>query len=783
MRTVYFLICLFFCSWASCHNNLIIFTDVLDDDIRAILHILGNEEGRKKLEAVVVTSGNARLKARVVENIIEGFGFKIPVYVGTSSNLLSSNVTSFAGNFEREGVGLVESKELGKLKKEYESRDNKFKENIPKELKKHFIKALAEGRKIDCIVLTAPTDIVGFVRENRNLSKKVMGNLFGMGFYKKRNELLVAPYNTMVDPASVEELFRLFNEGFFENIYHLPSDTIQQRSDLPSGYFPLDHQRRFDLEKSMIDNPLLKAVFYSAREYHLSWQNSALKEIGVGFNDFNRWVPSTFMSASEAIAFYFADTVPVDLALMSERDLFALKAVSRGVTFNSTNLEFKEQREIRKLFDIQRVDGLFVLDRHIKAIEKLSQIMPSKSFLKILGEIRGQRAFHFLPPEIYKRSYNRPLILIFKNSPDDWFGLMNILSDPNGSDALERGGIIVEGFSTVEVAKSVLFMLEEFGFEEKISVASGYGYKENEVEEIPNFTGERALYEMNEGTKAFQKYLPSISDKKITTPQFILDSAFSDNSFVDAVILGEGVDFFEYLNENPALYKKVSSAYIMGGGRLQSSGELKLSRNWLVHTSLILGGIKKLEDSKSKVFVFSSDRFGGSIIAHKAKESIGTGVGTQEGLNLVQGKFLSIKAVVDHTSNWSRVFSWLLGDKGKKAGVNFDPSKEMETISFSPLGVTICDLYMGGEFYGQKMGFNFDKVNINLGQKISYSPAEDMFEGVYWMSHRPYSLPERISKSLGNGLFVISKTKEAKKLHQIVKDNSLFDKSCNENLL
>ena len=120
MKFIISFIAILFCgvfSIASYPNKKLIITDMLDDDIRALVHLLSNSDTRMTIQAIVTSTGNTQLKAFVAQKIVEGFGLNIPVYAGTSSDLTLSPITQFAGRYEKEGYPIITLREMNTLKK------------------------------------------------------------------------------------------------------------------------------------------------------------------------------------------------------------------------------------------------------------------------------------------------------------------------------------------------------------------------------------------------------------------------------------------------------------------------------------------------------------------------------------------------------------------------------------------------------------------------------------------------------------------------------------------
>ena len=104
-------------AYAAHPNEKVIITDLLDDDIRALVHLLTDPEVRSSIRALVVSTGNVQLKAAIARRIVAGLGLDTPVYAGTSTDLSANKVIAFAGNYEKEGAPLLTNAEIREVRK------------------------------------------------------------------------------------------------------------------------------------------------------------------------------------------------------------------------------------------------------------------------------------------------------------------------------------------------------------------------------------------------------------------------------------------------------------------------------------------------------------------------------------------------------------------------------------------------------------------------------------------------------------------------------------------
>ena len=128
-----------------------------------------------------------------------------------------------------------------------------------------------------------------------------------------------------------------------------------------------------------------------------------------------------------------------------------------------------------------------------------------------------------------------------------------------------------------------------------------------------------------------------------------------------AVILGEGHDTLETIKGLPeaALREHMGSVFVMGGGRPKDGADLSKgfdrTRNWIRDVDTVFSAFSKLGEAGKKVFVFSSDQFGGSMVA-KTDKNLGNGEVMFSELDRLGIDSEVLAAVRDHWERWSRVF-------------------------------------------------------------------------------------------------------------------------------
>ncbi|MGZ3775974.1 MAG: nucleoside hydrolase [Pseudobdellovibrionaceae bacterium] len=771
-------------------NKKIVITDMLDDDIRALLHLLSDKETRGSVKALVITTGNVYLKAAIARKIVAGLGLKIPVYSGTSTNLANNNVTSFAANYEKEGAPLLSPEEIKSLR-----TMNGHSGNGASAISS-ILRETPNGEKIDILLLTAATDLNLAIGIDPEAAKKSLGDLFTMGLYKRNaNNELVSPYNTMADTRAAKTfleivrpngdlvttsgLLEIANKGYFEHIYHVPSDVVQNNSGLPGGYIPNTGEGkklRERLDAAMKQNPVLEKILTAAGEYALNWTTTANAEFGIGFSDSDRWVPGSFQNPHEAVGFYLADTVPTALLKMTAAQIkqleFNATKVKTPDKIGNYSFKFEFDPEGREINDLKHFDGWSALKEHVVLLENAKQFKPLDEFYKKpqLPKVDPSEKVSKSSAAKNKNS----LIIIFKNSPDDWFGLLEILATTKGKKALASGGIICEGFHTESMRDSVIGLLQNMGLT-NIKVAAGTQYTRENIESIGNFKGEMIFNDLAQDDRAFLQLKYNIDLSQAASVDELLkkaqQSAQKNSAGIDAVILGEGIDLYRKISESPEFSKNLESIYVMGGGRIQND-KIVVSRNWIRDTKSTMSFIDYLGKIGKKVFVYSSNEFGGSMISTTEK-NMGNGAVAFSALENAANTSVVMKAVFEHWKNWNRVFAWALGPN---KDLPFDPEAKLTTLSTSPLGLRIANEYLG-EHYSettvQKTEVNFDVTPEGLVKTNKDG------SGVFWASQfggqTVVDLAEKFSKSVKK----LTKTTQQKvKEPTILQEQSLSGQAC-----
>ncbi len=775
--------------FAAYPNRRIIITDVMDDDIRAIFHLLSDFEKRKTIEAFVVTTGNVYLKAAILREIIATTGYSVPVFEGTPTNLRDNPVTFFAGNFELEGKHVLDPQLLKDLKK---LRWNKG--TAAEKIKEIIARVHKSKEKLDVILLTAPIDLVEALKiTDPNLSKETFGDLFAMGLYRRNpNGPWGMPFNFQAGSESVQALFQSVDAGFFERAFHVPTDTVQEGAGLPGGYFPesiIGSELKARLAKVLEGDQQLSSHFKAAQEYGLAWWSSAGQQFGLGLTNNSRWVAGTLKNPAEATGFYVADHLPVVLSNLTDIELqkLSFKAGTQRPLKNSDGTWAFQSVEPDAMSggfvdlvsrdglvkDLEFIDGLGILRIHLEQLEKLAEAR-AKNPANFFSAFVATPNFKFsLKNEVERKSSARsnplanplkpqkegPLLLVFKNSPDDWLALIHLVAEPNSRKALQAGGIIVEGFDTLLQQKSVLEFLKSLGIE-SIPVAQGFEYSFEQINKFPNFQGEIALSQFKHSHRAFHKSDEAIDPSKILTSHLLLAKIFAEaqktNKKIDTVVLGEGMDVVNFLNSNQEFVSSLGEVAIMGGGRKgKQVGTIDFTRNWLLNRGEILKFWQKVAPSTQGVFVFSTSEFGATLLAEKNGD-LGNASAAIKGLKENSATFPALTQVIDHWENWSRVFDWVIN--GSKKGEAFQPEKTFDVVRVSSLGVHIADAYISGALTHRRHGWDFTEVDpLKLLNDSALTPKEG--SSFYWITNQTPGEVAEVSERFADALGHFTKSK------------------------
>lgn len=756
-------------------NPKIIFTDLWDDDIRGIIYTLTNPQGRESVKAFVVTTGNVYLKAVILRKIIAGLGLEIPVIEGTHSQLSHNVITRFAAHFEKEGGPLISPPE----REYYEQFKNRSGE--PAKQLIDFLKASAQP-KFDVVLLSTPTDLLKTFLADQALAKEKFEDLFVMGLWKEDDKgLLWSPFNSMANPQDVLRFLKTIDgapssaslaqsqsrasqqlagsaRSFFKNVYHVPSQVIQNHSGLPMGYVPEDSEEshlRTLIRQGMQSNPVLADLYSTAVEYSMHWQNSAHKQFGAFTLD---WVPKTFQNPDASGGFYFADTAALYTSLRTEEELKTMtlkpKHISPSAAFDITltapthPFQVHEKKtpnpEARPILDIQAIDGIGIVKQLIEQLKGASSFKPRANYRAAAPEVQSLSLKRNLELD-HENISRRALVIGFKNSPDDWMGLFRILDSEEGRLALSRGGLITEGFESEKVRSNLRRVLNALGLS-NIPVATGYSYVAGDTDAFPNFTIERIMAEYGLFDEAFASIPLPAEDTNVLTPTQLLQRAQNwavqdPTRAYDWIIFGEGIDFYRALKEQPSLSQRLGRSYVMGGGRPNAAGEMAYARNWLPHQQEVLEGLASLSQSSlAKSVIFSSDQFSGllnSTTVHGEALEQGRGNASllYNYLREVGSYDPVVQALLAHWENWSKAATWAF-KKNKAEGEKMDTSKKPVQIAISPLGIYIANRWKAGDIE--------EGTNPNLVTSEVHAPAlfekKLVFEpesGLVWLQYYP----------------------------------------------
>jgi len=766
-------------------RDLVIETDLLDDDRRALLDLFLDKNVKDRIKLIVVSTGNAHLKAAELQQMVYGLNLKIKVVAGEATDVTTNPVTSFAGGVDNEGKWLLTQAQIERLTKPAVAKTSGKGAEVLKTLANQYA---AEGNKLDVLLLTAPKVVGKYAAGNEDTAKKAFGNLFGMGFWKKnRDGSVVAPFNFRAGDVESQQLMEAYQKGVFDNFYHVRTDVVQNNSGLPGGFVPEDGALRNSLERAMNGNEFLRRSLDAAREYGLSWINWSVKNLGLGNTDSTRWVPSSWKSPSAAHGFYYADMAPSQLVKLPQAELDKLKTSRINHTPELHppvgqapvgTVSFKPGT--REVIDVEEVDGLKALKEHIKLVLAARNIVPTDSRYN-----KSTDFVHVDPKDSELKAASlirkRALVISFKNAPDDWMGLLHIVNTEEGRRALERGGVVVEGFQTEAVAKSVRAVLNELGMG-KVSVALGHEYQPGEIDAIPNLQFERTIYEVGEGSKAFE-HLEHTTPLAAMKPEELVDKALAwanrEQGKVDAVILGEGVDVLKALAESPN-GEGVGSLFLMGGGRPVDANDLSKgfvkTRNWLRKPAEIFSALGKLATHGVKSYVFSSDQFGGSMVA-KTDRNLGNGEVMFAELDRLGIDSKVLGAIRDHWERWSRVNAFFgrrmqIKDEAERKALKFDPNAPVDLLTTSPIGLHIADTWVRGQLEnGKETEIKGAKTNLEAYLSGGPKAGEEGSPNVVWLRRQNSRDIARLAARFGINLDLLVLNGLAHRLNNAVREH------------
>ena len=441
------------------------------------------------------------------------------------------------------------------------------------------------------------------------------------------------------------------------------------------------------------------------------------------------------------------------------------------------NFYENKDKKLRPVLDLNKFDGTSALKEHISLIEKIPRINIDSNDKNQLSQ---DDKFDY--PQIQNSAYSSSrkkngLVVIFKNSPDDWFALLRLISVQGGVTSLRNGGIICEGFNSEQMALNVKAFMKSFGLG-NISVGAGSNYDNHEVDNIPNFKLERAIVEKNQDGRAFhdlvvqtqtvKSELKSVSDILEETNHW----AHLQHRKFDLLVLGEGIDFFTFLDISPQAKEQVGDLYVMGGGRIDpNSQNLILSRNWLPHKDKVIGALDQLGENGKKIFIFSSNEFGGSIVSTAGARS-GNGTVVFSKLAKEGESNLAIRSVYDHWINWSRVFSWVIGDSGLTP---FDSNSEVQVATISPLGLFIADEWISGQLAAGESSIEIQKVSLEA--KLSGNQDPDNLKSVSWLKRNSGQEITNLAKRFGTSIGRLARNTSSQVFDSAVRETSVFSEN------
>jgi hypothetical protein len=299
---------------------------------------------------------------------------------------------------------------------------------------------------------------------------------------------------------------------------------------------------------------------------------------------------------------------------------------------------------------------------------------------------------------------DEPLIVVFKNSMDDWFALLGIIANPQLREDIRSGGVIVEGFETSIIANAVRTLFKVSGLE-NVPVVEGYRYQSDAEVDFPNFRLEKFMSSEGVTIAAF-KDLPVVPLTETTSVgQFLLRGATSARARgkkLNLVSFGHALDFFRFRKAQPEFDAVWGKIILMAGGQPPKgqsddgkSPFLMPTRNWLPHQSEIFEGV----DSVSRlpgtfVGVVSSHAFGGNLPVIRSKPadvSSATSPSDSVYLSLAEreSQHPIFAALMAHWENTTRAVLHM----GKPPGSPFDSKASVNQLFVSPLALEVLDHY------------------------------------------------------------------------------------------
>jgi hypothetical protein len=240
------------------------------------------------------------------------------------------------------------------------------------------------------------------------------------------------------------------------------------------------------------------------------------------------------------------------------------------------------------------------------------------------------------------------------------------------------------------------------------------------------------------------------------------------------VVLGEGLDVTKAITENKDAYAKLlGNVYVMGGGRTDDKGKFVVTRNWAREKEAALARLKTISSmNDGRVLIFSSDQFGGSLVARgEAKaEQVATGNAVQiaEALDRAAKGSDAVKAISKHWENWSRVFAQL---GGILKGSAFNPAQEVPVLTISPLAMHIEDAWQHGRADFPLASWR--SLVIDPVQVVAEGNFPTVNTTVRWISNKNPSVKKiasRVAATLGN----LKLDESAQRYHDAVRESGPF---------
>jgi hypothetical protein len=214
----------------------------------------------------------------------------------------------------------------------------------------------------------------------------------------------------------------------------------------------------------------------------------------------------------------------------------------------------------------------------------------------------------------------------------------------------------------------------------------------------------------------------------------------------------------------------VGSLFLMGGGRPNDANDpskgFAKTRNWLRSPAEIFSALNTLGTQGVKAFVFSSDQFGGSMVA-KTDRNLGNGEVMFAELDRLGIDSNVLSSIRDHWERWSRVFAFF---QKKEADKVYDPNAPVDLLSTSPIGLHIADAWVRGQLEnGKETEIKGTKANLE-GYLAGGPKAAEGAPNVVWLKRENRRDIARLAARFGINLDLLVLNGLAHRLNNAVRE-------------